>query len=224
MLKPFDTGVCQYDETAAGKVRRSVRGSHFGPWHRKYEDNSDESRTDDGRRQPFARWRDAALVWSTTERPHGWTRSLINLAYRFLGPSPRSGQVHDRAFLVILESMTPAERVSFLLHDVFEHPPPTSLPSWVARLKPVDSSPLRRACGFGEPSRSPVPTAERARLVRSFKQAWEAKDIDALIGLLDPSATAVADGGGHVTAALQPVEGERRSPAASSISLGIQPR
>jgi len=87
MLKPFDTGVCQYDETAAGKVRRSVRGSHFGPWHRKYEDNSDESRTDDGRRQPFARWRDAALVWSTTERPHGWTRSLINLAYRFLGPS-----------------------------------------------------------------------------------------------------------------------------------------
>jgi len=30
--------------------------------------------------------------------------------------------VHDRAFLVILESMTPAERVSFLLHDVFEHP------------------------------------------------------------------------------------------------------
>ena len=69
-----------------------------------------------------------------------------------------------------------------------------------------------------------MPTAERARLVRSFKQAWEAKDIDALIGLLDPSATAVADGGGHVTAALQPVEGERRSPAASSISLGIQPR
>jgi RNA polymerase sigma-70 factor (ECF subfamily) len=115
--------------------------------------------------------------------------------------------VHDRAFLVILESMTPAERVSFLLHDVFEHPPPTSLPSWVARLKPVDSSPLRRACGFGEPSRSPVPTAKRARLARSFKQAWEAKDIDALIGLLDPSATAVADGGGHVTAALQPVEG-----------------
>ena len=52
-----------------------------------------------------------------------------------------------------------------------------------------------------------MPTAERARLARSFKQAWEAKDIDALIGLLDPSATAVADGGGHVTAAPQPVEG-----------------
>ena len=31
--------------------------------------------------------------------------------------------------------------------------------------------------------------ARQARLVRDFKQAWEAKDIDALVGLLDPDAT-----------------------------------
>ena len=36
--------------------------------------------------------------------------------------------------------------------------------------------------------------------MRDFKHAWEAKDIDALIGLLDPAATATADGGGLVTA------------------------
>ena len=47
----------------------------------------------------------------------------------------------------------------------------------------------------------------RAGLVRDFKAAWEAKDIGALISLLDPGATMTADGGGLATAALRPVEG-----------------
>ncbi len=51
------------------------------------------------------------------------------------------------------------------------------------------------------------PTAQQAGIVRDFKQAWEAKDIDALIGLLDPEATATGDGGGLVTAEPRPVEG-----------------
>jgi RNA polymerase sigma-70 factor (ECF subfamily) len=37
--------------------------------------------------------------------------------------------------------------------------------------------------------------------------AWEAGDIDALIGLLDPDVTAIADGGGVVSAVLHPIEG-----------------
>jgi RNA polymerase sigma-70 factor (ECF subfamily) len=52
-----------------------------------------------------------------------------------------------------------------------------------------------------------TPTAQQAQIVRDFKQAWEAKDIDALIGVLDPDATAIADGGGLVTAELRPIEG-----------------
>ena len=57
-------------------------------------------------------------------------------------------------------------------------------------------------------SRAPAaPTARQAGLVRDFKRAWEAGDIGALIGLLDPGAAATADGGGLVTAALRPVEG-----------------
>jgi len=51
------------------------------------------------------------------------------------------------------------------------------------------------------------PTARQASIVKDFKQAREAKDIGALIGLLDPHATATADGGGLVTAALRPAEG-----------------
>ncbi|HEY2579816.1 MAG TPA: RNA polymerase subunit sigma-24, partial [Streptosporangiaceae bacterium] len=41
-------------------------------------------------------------------------------------------------------------------------------------------------------------------------QAWEAKDINALIGLLDPGATVIADGGGLVSAALRPIEGSEQ--------------
>jgi RNA polymerase sigma-70 factor (ECF subfamily) len=51
------------------------------------------------------------------------------------------------------------------------------------------------------------PSARQAGVVRAFKAAWEAKDIDALIGLLDPDATAVADGGGLALAFLDPIEG-----------------
>jgi hypothetical protein len=52
-----------------------------------------------------------------------------------------------------------------------------------------------------------TPPARQAGLVKDFRKAWEAGDINALIGLLDPDASATADGGGLVTAALRPVEG-----------------
>jgi len=52
-----------------------------------------------------------------------------------------------------------------------------------------------------------TPPSRKAAVVRDFKRAWEAQDIEALIGLLDPGATAVGDGGGLVTAMLHPVEG-----------------
>ena len=51
------------------------------------------------------------------------------------------------------------------------------------------------------------PGCPAGRLVRDFKQAWEDQDIDALIGLLDPGATVIADGGGLAPAALRPIEG-----------------
>jgi RNA polymerase sigma-70 factor (ECF subfamily) len=111
------------------------------------------------------------------------------------------------AFLVVLESMTPAERVTFVLHDVFRY-------SFAEVAEIVGRSPAacrqlassaRRRIRAGQ-SR-PTPPARRADVVRDFKQAWEAKDIDALIGLLDPDATATADGGGRATTFLRPIEG-----------------
>jgi len=113
----------------------------------------------------------------------------------------------NMAFLVVLETMTPAQRVAFILHDVFGYPFADigqitgRTPAACRQL----ASSARRRIRASQPPASP--TARQAGLVRDFKQAWEAKDIDALIGLLDPGATVIADGGGLVSAALRPVEG-----------------
>ncbi|MFC4907246.1 nuclear transport factor 2 family protein [Actinomadura gamaensis] len=57
-------------------------------------------------------------------------------------------------------------------------------------------------------SRAPaVPAAASAGIVREFRRAWEAKDIDALLAVLAPDAVAVGDGGGVVTALPEPVAG-----------------
>ncbi|GAA3998347.1 RNA polymerase sigma factor SigJ [Streptomyces plumbiresistens] len=113
----------------------------------------------------------------------------------------------NMAFLVVLESMTPAERVAFVLHDVFRYPF-AEVAEIVGRTPAACrqlASSARRRIRASQPHATPA--AQRADLVRAFKQAWEAKDIDALIGLLAPDATATGDGGGLVTAALHPVEG-----------------
>ncbi len=111
------------------------------------------------------------------------------------------------AFLVVLESMTPAERVVFVLHDVFRY-------SFVeiaeivgrssAACRQLASSARRRIRAEAAP---PVSAVEQAYLVRVFKEAWEAKDIKGLVGLLDPDARMTADGGGLVGTVLRPVEG-----------------
>jgi RNA polymerase sigma-70 factor (ECF subfamily) len=113
----------------------------------------------------------------------------------------------NMAFLVVLESMTPAERVAFILHDVFRYSF-TEVAEIVGRTpaacRQLASSARRRIRASQTPA---TPTAQQADIVKNFKLAWEAKDIDALIGLLDPDATAIADGGGLVSAVLLPIEG-----------------
>ncbi|WP_433414115.1 RNA polymerase sigma factor SigJ [Microtetraspora malaysiensis] len=114
------------------------------------------------------------------------------------------------AFLVVLESMTPAERVAFVLHDVFCHSF-TEVAEIVGRTpaacRQLASSARRRVRASQPPA---TPAAQQAGIVRDFKQAWEAKDIEALVGLLDPDATMVSDGGGLVSSVLHPIEGSEK--------------
>jgi RNA polymerase sigma factor (sigma-70 family) len=112
----------------------------------------------------------------------------------------------NMAFLVVLESMTPAERVAFILHDVFRYPF-AEIAEIVGRT-PAACRQLATSARRRIHAQAPTtPTAQQAGIVRDFKQAWEAKDIDALIGLLDPDATAIGDGGGLATTFLRPIEG-----------------
>ncbi|WP_031228658.1 RNA polymerase sigma factor SigJ [Streptomyces niveus] len=116
----------------------------------------------------------------------------------------------NMAFLVVLESMTPAERVAFILHDVFRYAFAEIAEitgRTPAACRQLASSARRRVRDSRVPT---VATAQQAGIVRDFKLAWETKDIAALVGLLDPDATMTADGGGLVSAVLRPIEGGER--------------
>ncbi|MEV0828553.1 RNA polymerase sigma factor SigJ [Nonomuraea rubra] len=113
----------------------------------------------------------------------------------------------NMAFLVVLESMTPAERVAFILHDVFRYPfaeVAQIVGRTPAACRQLATSARRRIRDSHVPA---APSSQQAGVIRAFKQAWEGKDINALIAILDPEATATGDGGGLVTAVLHPVRG-----------------
>src|SRR6202034_3343745 len=97
--------------------------------------------------------------------------------------------------------------VAFILHDVFRY----SFAEVAgitgrtpAACRQLASSARRRIRTAQAP---PAPAPRQADVIRDFRQAWEAKDINALIGLLDPGATATADGGGLAVTFLRPIEG-----------------
>ncbi|MGW0769173.1 RNA polymerase sigma factor SigJ [Streptomyces sp. NPDC002676] len=114
------------------------------------------------------------------------------------------------AFLVVFESLTPAERVAFVLHDIFRYPF-AEVAEIVGRspaaCRQLASSARRRIAARAEASPD---VTRQASVVRRFKAAWEAQDIKALLGLLDPGATAISDGGGRAIAHLLPIEGAER--------------
>jgi len=114
------------------------------------------------------------------------------------------------AFLVVLDSMTPAERVAFVLHDVFRY-------SFAEVAEITGRSPAacrQRASSarrrIRDAQTSAMPAARQAGIIRDFMQAWEAGDIGALIELLDPEVVVTGDGGGVAHAALRPIEGGER--------------
>lgn len=111
------------------------------------------------------------------------------------------------ALLIVLESMTPAQRVAFILHDVFRYTFPEvaevvgRTPQACRKLASSARRRVRGARGTG------VDPAEHAAVVRSFRTAWETGDLAALLAVLDPAATAITDGGGRVSAAREPLLG-----------------
>lgn len=114
------------------------------------------------------------------------------------------------ALLVVLESMTPAERVAFVLHDVFAMPF-DEIAGIVGRTpaacRQLATSARRRI----QQSRSRTASrAEHDEIVRAFAAAARSGDIAGLITVLDPDVVLRSDGGGIVTAARNPILGAEK--------------
>jgi len=132
------------------------------------------------------------------------------------------------AFLVMLETMTPAERVAFVLHDVFAYSfaeVAVTLDRTPAAARQLASSARRRLTSA---DRSDAHDAGRTEAVHRLRLAWDTGDVGAVVGLLHPDVTLVADGGGVVTAALRPVHGSeavaRYIAAVSARAAGLELR
>ena len=111
------------------------------------------------------------------------------------------------ALLVVLESLTPAERVAFVLHDVFALPF-DDIAEIVGRssqaCRKLASSARRHIAERRHREASPE---RHSAVVREFWAACEGGDLTALLRLLDPDVVTLVDGGGKVRAALKPIRG-----------------
>ncbi|WP_193607810.1 RNA polymerase sigma factor SigJ [Nocardioides lijunqiniae] len=114
------------------------------------------------------------------------------------------------ALLVVLESMTAAERVSFVLHDIFAMPF-NEIAEIVGR-SPAACRQLatsaRRRVQQGRDRR--VSRAEHDEVVTAFATAARNGDLAGLVAVLDPEVVWRSDGGGVVNAARKPVVGADR--------------
>jgi RNA polymerase sigma-70 factor, ECF subfamily len=115
------------------------------------------------------------------------------------------------ALLVVLESLSPAERSAFLLHDVFGYA--FSEVAEIVGRTPAATRQLaaraRQAVEARRP-RSPADADQQRRVVEAFATATENGDIASLMELLDPAVSFRADGGGQVTAARKVFIGAER--------------
>ena len=115
------------------------------------------------------------------------------------------------AMLVVLETLSPAERAVFVLHDVFGMDF-DEVAATVGRSPAACrqlASRARRHVEERRPRFDPD-AAEQRRVVAAFLDASARGDLQGLLALLDPSVVLRADGGGRVRAATQPVSGAER--------------
>src|SRR5215469_168253 len=99
------------------------------------------------------------------------------------------------ALLVILDTLTPDERLAFVLHDMFELPFKEIAPM-LSRTpdaaKQLASRARRRVNGAGLPPPDPDPARQR-EVVEAFFAAARRGDFDALVAMLHPGVVARAD-------------------------------
>jgi RNA polymerase sigma-70 factor (ECF subfamily) len=129
------------------------------------------------------------------------------------------------ALLVVLETLTPAERTAWVLHDVFGLPFADVArvvgrrPDAVRQLAARARTHVRAAT-----PRVDVDTAEHRQTVTAFFHAVENGDLAGLVAVLDPAARVTSDGGGLAGIARHPVQGaDRVARFLLGITVNIRP-
>jgi RNA polymerase sigma-70 factor (ECF subfamily) len=114
------------------------------------------------------------------------------------------------ALLVVLETLTPAERLAFVLHDMFAMPFEDIAP--IVDRSPAAARQLASRARRRVQGSAPSPDADLSRqreVVDAFLAAAQAGDFDALLAVLDPDVVLRADRGAAAAAALEEVQGAR---------------
>jgi RNA polymerase sigma factor (sigma-70 family) len=126
------------------------------------------------------------------------------------------------ALLVVLETLTPAERLAFVLHDMFDVPFDEIAP--IVGRSPAAARQLASRARRRVKGAAPVPDADLARqreVIDAFLAAARGGDFDALVAVLDPDVVLRADVGAVPAGASRVVRG---APAVAEQALAFARR
>ncbi len=115
------------------------------------------------------------------------------------------------AFLVLLETLAPAERAVFLLREVFEYDY-EDIARMLDKTEANCRQMVRRAkehVAAGKP-RFEASAARNEQIVQEFLHACREGDTSGVLGLLAPDAVMYSDGGGKVVAVREPLVGAEK--------------
>jgi RNA polymerase sigma-70 factor (ECF subfamily) len=115
------------------------------------------------------------------------------------------------AMLVVLETLSPLERAVFVLREAFGMPY-AEIADVLGRKDDAVRQLGRRARDHVQERRSrfDADQSEQRRVTERFLQATSTGNLDALMAVLSPGVTLVADGGGRVLAPRRPVLGAEK--------------
>jgi RNA polymerase sigma-70 factor (TIGR02957 family) len=115
------------------------------------------------------------------------------------------------AMLVVLETLSPLERAVFVLREAFGMPY-VEIADVLGRKEEAVRQLARRARDHVQERRSrfDADQAEQRRVTERFLEATSTGDLEALMAVLSPGVTLVADGGGRALAPRRPVQGAEK--------------
>jgi RNA polymerase sigma factor (sigma-70 family) len=115
------------------------------------------------------------------------------------------------AMLLVLQQLTPPERVAFVLHHAFELPHEQIaqiLGRNTAACRQLASRAARKLRGVAGSAKAS--RAEQARVLEAYQASREEGDFKQLVELLAPDVVYITDGGGNISAARKPINGAQR--------------